>query len=268
MAQRGSRNPGRSNRSGNIGLSQLDLAHRAGVSPRHVSFLETGRSRPTKAMLLRLSEQLDIPLRERNSLLLAGGFAPAYPEHSLSAVPMAAVAAAVGQILEAQLPNPTVVVDRHWTMVAGNAAVALFTDGCAARLLEPPVNVLRLSLHPDGMATRIVNLGQWRAHLLHRLDSQIAATGDPVLRELAAELAEYPGGDDDTVPGRHEGAGLMPGALVVPIRFATAAGELAFLSTTTVFGTPLDVTVAELAIETFYPANPETAAALRAYAGR
>ncbi|MFE3289129.1 helix-turn-helix domain-containing protein [Rhodococcus sp. NPDC059234] len=249
-------------------LSQLDLANQAGVSPRHVSFLETGRSRPTRTMLLRLSDQLDIPLRERNTLLLAGGFAPAYPEHSLSAVPMAAIAAAVGQILEAQLPNPTVVVDRHWTMVDGNAAVALFTDGCAAHLLEPPVNVLRLSLHPDGMAPRIVNLAQWRAHLLHRLDSQIAATGDPALRELAAELSRYPSDNGDGAPECHEGAGLVPGALVVPIRFATAAGELAFLSTTTVFGTPLDVTVAELAIETFYPANPETAATLRRNAGR
>ncbi|GAA4490454.1 helix-turn-helix transcriptional regulator [Rhodococcus olei] len=237
-------------------MSQLELAGRAEVSARHVSFLETGRSRPTRAMLLRLSDQLDIPLRERNSLLLAAGFAPAYPEHALGDVPMAAVARAIGQILTALLPSPAVVVDRHWHLVDGNAAVALLTDGCAAELLEPPVNVLRLSLHPEGMAPRIVNLGQWRAHLLHRLGHQIAATGDPVLGDLTAELAAYPCADAvDTDPGE----------LVVPIRIRTDAGELAFLSTTTVFGTPLDVTVAELAIETFHAADAGTAEVLRRF---
>jgi transcriptional regulator with XRE-family HTH domain len=235
-------------------LSQLDLASRAEVSARHVSFLETGRSRPTKAMLLKLSEQLEIPLRERNSLLLAGGYAPAYPEHQLSDVPMAAVADAIAAILGAHLPAPAVVVDRHWNMIDGNAAVAMFTEGCALHLLEPPVNVLRLSLHPEGMAPRIVNLGQWRGHLRRRLDHQIATTGDPFLAALADELSAYPGGE---APTDHD-----PDALVVPLRFATPGGELAFLSTTTVFGTPMDVTVAELAIETFYPADAPTAAAL------
>ena len=240
-------------------MSQLELAARAEVSARHVSFVETGRSRPTRTMLLKLSDQLEIPLRERNSLLLAGGFAPAYPEHALGDVPMASVSRAIGQILHAHRSSPAVVVDRHWSLVDGNDAVALLVDGCAAHLLEPPVNVLRLSLHPDGMATRIGNLGQWRAHLLHRLDHQIAVTGDAELVALAAELAGYPCGDPDV--------DMEPGALVVPIRIATAAGELAFLSTTTVFGTPLDVTVAELAIETFHPADEATAEALRRHLG-
>ncbi|MFF0814617.1 helix-turn-helix domain-containing protein [Rhodococcus sp. NPDC003318] len=240
-------------------MSQLQLAGLADVSARHVSFLETGRSRPTRAMLIRLSEQLEIPLRERNSLLLAGGFAPAYPEHGLGDVPMASVARAIGQILHAYLPSPAVVVDRHWNLVDGNGAVAVLVDGCARHLLEPPVNVLRLSLHPEGMAPRIVNLGQWRAHLMHRLEHQIAVTGDTVLGGLAAELAGYPCGDAAVDP--------EPGALVVPIRIRTVAGELEFLSTTTVFGTPLDVTVAELAIETFHPVDAATAAALREHVG-
>ncbi|MGW0040646.1 helix-turn-helix domain-containing protein [Rhodococcus sp. NPDC003348] len=240
-------------------MSQLELAGRAEVSARHVSFLETGRSRPTRAMLLRLSEQLDIPLRERNSLFLAAGFAPAYPEHALGDVPMASVARAISQILHAHLPSPAVVVDRHWHLVDGNDAVALLVDGCSADLLEPPVNVLRLSLHPEGMAPRIVNLGQWRAHVLRRLEHQIAATGDPVLGGLATELAGYPCADPAVEP--------EPGALVVPIRIRTAAGELALLSATTVFGTPLDVTVAELAIETFHAADERTAEALRRFAG-
>lgn len=231
-------------------MSQLDLATRTDVSARHVSFVETGRSRPTRAMLLKLSEQLEIPLRERNSLLLAGGFAPAYPQHRLSDVPMAAVSDAIRVILDAHSPYPAVVVDRHWNMVDGNDGVALFTAGCAAHLLEPPVNVLRLSLHPDGMASRITNLGQWRAHILDRLTHQIAATGDAALGALHRELSAYPGAAPDR---KHDTR-----ALVVPLVFD---GELSFFSTTTVFGTPLDVTVAELAIESFYPADSATAAA-------
>ena len=231
-------------------MSQLDLATRTEVSARHVSFVETGRSRPTRAMLLKLSEQLEIPLRERNSLLLAGGFAPAYPQHRLSDVPMAAVSDAIRVILDAHSPYPAVVVDRHWNMVDGNDGVALFTAGCAAHLLEPPVNVLRLSLHPDGMASRITNLGQWRAHILDRLAHQIAATGDAALGALHRELSAYPGADLDRVHDTR--------ALVIPLVFD---GELSFFSTTTVFGTPLDVTVAELAIESFYPADSATAAA-------
>lgn len=234
-------------------MTQLDLANRAEVSTRHVSFLETGRSRPTRAMLLRLGEHLDIPLRERNSMLLAAGFAPAYPEHALTDVPMAIVSDAIRTILAAHAPMPALVVDRHWHLVDANETVALLTDGAAAWLLEPPVNVLRLSLHPEGMAPRITNLAQWRAHVLHRLDRQIDATDDTDLRRLRTELTGYPGGVDAAEAGP---------ALVVPLRVRVGERELSFLSTTTVFGTPLDVAVSELAIETFFPADAATAAFL------
>lgn len=234
-------------------LSQFDLATRTDVSARHVSFVETGRSKPTRAMLLKLSEQLDIPHRERNSLLLVGGFAPVYPEHPIDAFPMAAVSDAIGKILAAQLPYPALVIDRHWNMIDGNDAVDLLTAGCAAHLLEPPINVLRLSLHPEGMAPRIRNLGQWRAHVLDRLNRQIDATGDEQLVELHRELSGY-GGDDS--PAAHDTR-----ALLVPLIVAGPDHDLSFFSTTTVFGTPLDVTLTELAIESFYPADTATAQA-------
>jgi transcriptional regulator with XRE-family HTH domain len=241
-------------------LTQLDLALAADVSTRHISFVETGRSKPTSAMILHLSEQLEIPLRERNMLLLAGGYAPAYPEHELNSPPMSAVNEAINSVLEGHEPYPAVVVDRHWELVAANAAIAVLTEGSAGRLLEPPVNVLRLSLHPDGMAPRIANLGDWREHMLHRLAHQAQTTGDAQLRELHDELTGYPGGQS------HATAGQSP-AIVVPLRYRTAHGELSFFSTTTVFGTPLDVTVAELAIEAFYPADPGTAQILKSLAG-
>ncbi|MGK5684432.1 helix-turn-helix domain-containing protein [Actinoplanes sp. URMC 104] len=231
-------------------LSQLELSVRAGVSARHVSFLETGRSRPTRDMILRLAEELGVPLRSRNELLLAGGFAPAYAESALDGPPLATVLSSLRDVLAGHAPYPAVLIDRHWTMVDANQAVARLTDGCAAWLLEPPVNVLRLSLHPDGMAPRIRNLAEWRAHILHRLDQQAAATADPVLHELRAELAGYPGG------AAHPGPG--PDGLVVPLRF----DDLSFFSITSVLGTPLDVTLSELAIESFLPADPATAAAL------
>ncbi|MBN9099126.1 MAG: helix-turn-helix transcriptional regulator [Pseudonocardia sp.] len=235
-------------------LSQLDLAVAADVSSRHLSFIETGRSKPSSQMLIHLSEHLDIPLRERNALLLAGGFAPAYPEHGLDAPPMAAVNEAIERVLAAHQPYPAVVVDRHWEMVAANPAIGVLIEGCATHLLEPPVNVLRLSLHPDGMAPRIANLGAWRAHLLARLRRDVDSTGDAVLAELLTELGSYPGG----------AAPEPPPTLVVPLIYRRGDTELAFFSTTTVFGTPLDVTVSELAIEAFYPEDETTAAALRA----
>ncbi|MFD6857402.1 helix-turn-helix domain-containing protein [Rhodococcus sp. NPDC060090] len=236
------------------GLSQLTLANRAGVSARHVSFVETGRSRPSRDMLLKISEELEIPLREQNSILMAAGLAPAYPEHHLGEVPMSAVSDAITRILRSHQPFPALVVDRHWTMIDGNDAVATLIAGCSPELLEPPVNVLRLSLHPNGLAPRIANLGQWRAHLLVRLRHQIGATADPVLLRLYDELSGYPCDDPDEQPESH--------SLVVPLRIRTDDGELSFLSTTTLFGTPLDVTVSELAIEAFYPADAATAAAL------
>jgi transcriptional regulator with XRE-family HTH domain len=238
-------------------LSQLDLSLQADVSTRHLSYVETGRSRPTSSMILHLSDRLEIPLRERNALLLAGGYAPAFPESALDAPPMAAVNDAINAILAGHQPYPAVVVDRHWELVAGNDAVALLTVGAAPHLLEPPVNVLRLSLHPDGMAPRIVNLAEWRGHVLHRLAHQAQTTGDQWLYELHAELSGYPGGTAD--PQERVGAG----AIVVPLRYWSGDTELSFFSTTTVFGTPLDVTVAELAIEAFYPTDAATAEILR-----
>lgn len=239
------------------GLSQLALAGTAGVSARHLSFVETGRSRPSRELLLRLGEHLDVPLRDRNALLLAAGLAPAFPERRLDDPPMAAVADAVARILAAYEPYPALVVDRHWELVVANEAVDVLTAGAAPALLEPPCNVLRLCLHPDGLAPRIRTLGSWRAHLFARLRHQIATTGDAHLQELLDELRGYPGPPVDPGPGH--------AAPVVPLRVRGVDGrELAFLSTTTLFGTPGDVTVDELAIEAFLPADDATAEALGA----
>jgi transcriptional regulator with XRE-family HTH domain len=235
-------------------LSQLDLAGRAGVSPRHLSFVETGRSLPSDEMILRLAEQLDVPLRDRNRLLLAGGYAPAYPEHALDAPPMSEVTTALRQVLAGHEPYPALVVNRRWELVDYNDAVLPLMADAAAHLLEPPVNVLRLSLHPDGIAPRIVNLSEWRAHLLGRLLRQADATGDLVLADLYRELGSYPGAGCADRLGEDRRAGV-----VVPLRIRLGAAVLSFFSTTTVFGTPLDVTVAELAIEAFYPADAATA---------
>ena len=239
-------------------LSQLDLAIQADISARHLSFVETGRSKPTSQMILRLSEHLDVPLRDRNNLLLAGGFAPAYQEGALDAPELATIRATLRQVLAAHEPNPAVVVDRHWNLVDANAAVSLFLRGAPTELLTPPINVLRLSLHPDGMAPRIVNLGQWRAHLLARLRRQATATGDPALRTLHDELRAYPCDQPEPevdLPG--------PGDVAIPLRYRHNAHTLSFVSITAIFGTPLDITLAELAIESFYPADPATATVLR-----
>ena len=237
-------------------LSQLDLAHRAGVSSRHVSFIETGRSRPTSSMILRLCDHLAVPLREQNRCLLAAGHAPAHPEHELDAPPMAVVASAIDAILTAHLPFPALVVDTGWDLVDGNDAVYALLDGVAPRLLEPPVNVIRLSLDPEGLAPRIVNLGEWREHLVTRLRHEYDADPDPRLADLLA---------DPDVVGRGPGDGpsgpRSPG-LLVPLRIRVGDAELSFVSTTTVFGTPREVTVSELAIEAFYPADDETRRAL------
>ena len=211
-------------------LSQLDLAMRATVSTRHLSFLETGRSRPSREMVLHLAEQLDLPLRERNDLLLAAGYAPVYRQTALDSPPMAAVRDAVRQMLAAQEPYPA--------------------------LLDPPVNMLRLALHPDGLAPRIANLAAWRSHLLGRLRRRIEATGAAALTELYTELRGYSDGDTD--PG--SGPADEP---AVPLRLRTRGGELVLLCAVSTFGTPMDVTVAELAVEHFFPADQRTAAVLR-----
>ncbi|HZD00655.1 MAG TPA: helix-turn-helix transcriptional regulator [Actinomycetes bacterium] len=238
-------------------LSQLDLAIRADISTRHLSFVETGRSRPTSEMILRLTEHLDVPLRDRNTLLLAGGYAPAYPEHGLDEPELTAVRAALRRVLRGHEPYPAVVVNRWWELVDSNTSIALLTAGAARALVEPPVNVLRMSLHPDGMAPRIANLAEWRTHLLARLHRQAVATGDARLTELHQELRGYPGGESRS-PSTTD--------VVVPLRYRHGDQELSFFSITAVVGTPMDVTVQELAIESFYPADEATAEALRTLA--
>jgi transcriptional regulator with XRE-family HTH domain len=238
-------------------LSQLELANQAEISTRHLSFVETGRSAPSRDMILHLAEQLEVPLRERNHLLLAAGFAPVYAETAWDAPHLSVVRAAVRQVLTGHEPYPAVVVDRAWNLVDANASVTLLTNEVAPELLTPPANVLRVSLHPDGMAGRIVNLGEWRAHLLGRLRRQVALSGDAQLAQLYDELRGYPSDQPEPkveLPG--------PGEVAVPLRIRHHGRELAFLSTVATFGTPLDVTVAELAIESFFPADPDTAAVL------
>jgi transcriptional regulator with XRE-family HTH domain len=237
-------------------LSQLQLANEAGVSSRHLSFIETGRSQPSPSMILRLSEFLEVPLRERNTWLLAAGFAPTYSENDLSEVSMSAVSTAINQVLGAHEPFPSAVVDQHWDLVAANSAIDVFLDGCAPELLEPPVNVLRLSLHPRGMAPRITNLHQWKSHLMERLRHQVLVTDDADLRQLAEELEQYPHGSPHSRLARGEPA------IVVPLHYQAGSQRLSFFSTTTVFGAPLDITVAELAIESFYPTDDATRRAL------
>lgn len=242
------------------GLSQLHLADLAETSTRHVSFIETGRSLPSRAMLLRLTDRLDVPLRERNVLMTAAGLAPIYPERRIKDDPALAQARkAVELVLRGHEPYPAIAVDRHWNLLARNRALGPLHDGSSAPfLLEPPLNVLRLSLHPEGLAPRIVNLGEWRAHLLHRLLHQADTTGDPVLHALHQELSGYPGPPHADAPssGMH--------SFAVPMQLRTPLGVLSFISTTTVFGTPMDVTLAELAIETFLPADEDTANLLQA----
>ena len=242
-------------------LSQLELAGAADISARHVSFLETGRSVPSRAMLLRLAERLEVPLRERNALLLSAGYAPMYSERRLDDPALRQARAAVDLVIAGHSPYPALAVDRHWTMVSANAPVNLLLAGVDPRLLQPPVNVLRLSLHPDGLGPRVENYTQWRTHVLMRLRQQIAATADPILIELLAELEAYPlisKSDGDAKPTDE----VDYGGVVVPFRLRTDFGVLSFFSTTTVFGTPVDVTLSELALECLYPADDATREAL------
>lgn len=241
-------------------LSQLALACDADISTRHLSFLETGRSRPSRQMLEHLTELLAVPLRERNSLFIAAGFAPLYTETSLDGPAAEHARRAVEAVLSGHEPSPALAVDRHWTLVAANRAVNVMLAGVAPELLEPPVNVLRLSLHPDGLSTRIVNLGQWRAHVLARLQTQIATTGDPALIDLYDELKSYP---CPALAAKGEVHAHACGEIAVPLHVRTGEGVLSFLTTTTVFGTAVDLTFSELAIESFFPADQATTAVLR-----
>jgi transcriptional regulator with XRE-family HTH domain len=243
-------------------MSQLDLSAEADISTRHLSFVETGRSLPSREMVLRLFERLDVPLRDRNAMLMSAGYAPMYRERPLDDPALAAARKAVELVLKGHEPFPALAVDRHWNMVASNRMVGLMLAGVTPALLQPPVNVLRLSLHPDGLAPQIVNLGQWRTHLFARLRQQIHTTADPALAALLDELQRYPA---NTVHDELRLDGELMG-VVVPLRLNTAAGAMSFISTTTVFGSPVDVTLQELAVESLFPADEQTAQALRALA--
>ena len=240
-------------------MSQLDFAVEANISTKHLSFLETGRSQPSREMLLHLTELLEVPLRERNTLLTAAGFAPVFQERALSDPALQAARAAVERVLQAHEPFPALAVDRHWSLLAANSAVRHLMQVADATLLQPPINVLRVSLHPAGLAPHIVNLGEWREHLFGRLRRQIEVTGDASLGALLEELKGYPGPTHSASETER-----LQAAFIVPMRLAVGGEVLSFISTTTVFGTPLDITLAELAIEAFLPADLVTTRKLMA----
>jgi transcriptional regulator with XRE-family HTH domain len=237
-------------------MTQMDLALEADISPRHLSFVETGRSQPSREMLMHLCEELEVPLRERNALLVSAGFAPLYRERLLQDAALDAARRAIEVVLAAQKPFPAFALDRHWNMVASNGALPQLYEGVAPELLAPPVNALRLTLHPGGLAPRIANLAEWRAHLLSRLRRQVGLTADPKLATLLRECSEYPveGGFDDA---------CLAQEVLVPLRIRAGEQVFSFFSTTTVFGSPVEVTLSELAIESFFPADAATAAAVR-----
>jgi transcriptional regulator with XRE-family HTH domain len=239
-------------------LSQLDLACEADISTRHLSYVENGRASPSREMLMHLAERLDVPLRERNHLLTAAGYAPIYRERPLADPALAAARQAVDLVLRGHEPYPALAVDRHWNMLAHNSAVPKLLVGVDPEMLKPPVNVLRLSLHPKGVAPRIVNFAQWREHLFLRLKQQIAASGDAGLIDLLHELQALP-----APPNADLDAPTESSPVAIPIQFHTPQGVMSFISTITVFGTPVDITLSELALETFFPADARTAELLR-----
>jgi len=239
-------------------LSQLDLAIDAEISSRHLSFVETGRAAPSRDMVLRLAERLDVPLRERNVLLVAAGFAPAFSQRSLDDPALKAARKAIDLVLKAHEPNPALAVDRHWNLVTANRMVAPLLEGVPERLLGQPFNVLRLSFHPEGLAARTVNLGEWCAHLLERLHRQCETTADPELIKLYNDLKAFP------IPARS--GPISVDNVAVPFRMRLGEDVLSFISTTMIFGTPVDVTLSELALETFFPADDLTAERMRAIA--
>ena len=237
-------------------LSQLDLAVDAEISARHLSFVETGRSAPSRDMVLKLAERLDVPLRERNVLLVAAGFAPAFPQRSLEDPALKSAREAINLVLKAHEPNPALAYDRHWNLVSANRMVAPLLDGVPQRLLGQPFNILRLAFHPEGLAPRTVNLAEWAAHLLERLHRQCEATADPELLKLYQDLKSYP------IPARS--APITPdNNVALPFKLRLNGEILSFISTTMVFGTPVDITLQELALETFFPADERTAERMR-----
>jgi transcriptional regulator with XRE-family HTH domain len=241
-------------------LSQLDLSNRAAVSTRHLSYVETGRARPSRELLLHLAEMLDVPLREQNRMLLAAGHAPHFSERPVDAPELADVRRALDQVLEAHDPWPAVLVDGHWDVVGMNAGAWLFADGVDPWLLEPPINVIRLSLHPDGLARRVVNLGEFARHLVVRLQRQFDGTADPVLGQLLDEIEPW-------VPAGHGSHAGAPG-VVLPVVLRSPVGELRLFSTIATFGAPLDATLSELALEAFYPSDAATSERIRTLRSR
>lgn len=238
-------------------MSQMDLALDSEISTRHLSFIETGRARPSAATVERLAECLQVPHRARNALLVAAGHAPEFAERALDSEAMAGVRAIVEHVLRGHEPYPALAVDRHWKMISANGAIGVLIEQVAPVLLAPPVNVLRIALHPDGLAPQIVNFDEWRAHILHRLDLQIEASADAELTALREELAGYDRqANDNHAPIQHD-------AVAVPLVLDTVAGRISFVTTVTVFGTPLDITLSELAIEAFFPADKASAELLR-----
>ncbi len=240
-------------------MSQLDLALETEISARHLSFIETGRAKASREMVLRLAEQLEAPPRQANAMLMAAGYAPVFPEHALSDPALNEARGLIDVILKSQAPFPAFAVDRGWNVVATNGALPQLFEGVSAALLAQPLNAMRVSLHPDGLAPRIVNFAEWREHLISRLRRQVAMTADPVIGDLLEEVSAYPmpKGSARPTPTVDEGA------VAVPFRIQTSLGVLSFLSTTTVFGTPLDVTLSELALELFFAADAATNALVR-----
>ncbi|MER5179207.1 helix-turn-helix transcriptional regulator [Streptomyces sp. NPDC002896] len=238
------------------GVSQLELALRAGSSARHISFVETGRSRPSEELILRLAEHLDVPVRERNALLLAAGYAPRYPETPLDDPALGSLREGLERLLGGYEPYPALVVDATYNVVAANLGIAMLLDGLPDHLLTPPLNAMRLTLHPQGLAPKIRNLREWRGHLLAQMERQIALMRSDALRALYEEVAAYPVPDiPDT--GTEGPADPVP-YFALPLRIEHDGRVLSFVSSISTFNTPMDVTVAELAIETFLPADPAT----------
>lgn len=239
-------------------LSQLELALEAEISTRHLSFVETGRSRPSREMLLHLAQLLEMPLRERNVLLVSAGFAPMFAEKPIEAPELAPARLAIEMVLRGHEPYPALAVDRHWNLVIANEAARRLLENVAPTLLTPPINLMRLSLHPDGLSGAIINLDQMRQHMLHRLGRQVAQTGDAQLTALLRELSALPHAPTAGAPLDDPFAGM-----VLPLRLRTPLGELNLFTTLTVFGSPVEVTLSELAIEAFFPADAASAEILR-----
>lgn len=248
------------------GLSQLDLASDAGISQRHLSFLETGRSMPSRDMALHLAEQLNVPLRDRNAILTAAGFAPVYRERNLDDPALKSARSAVELILKGHEPYPAIAVDRHWTLLLANEAAQRFLGNVDPKLLAPPANVLRISLHPDGLASRIVNFSEWRAHVLARLARDAELCGDAGILALADELRAYPAPANARIQRPPESDRF--GGIAIPLEFDAGGQILSFISTITMFGSPIDISLDELAIESFFPADKATALAMQHLSGQ